>query len=908
MRKFLTFFTVAFPVIWLCFIAFQYFSSYPTRISDTWNFQNYEYIFLGLAINWGIYKFKLPKGNPNVLNGIKIFASIILNMLALFLIGGLKEGFIHLNEIPSAGFNMLWRSLYMIVPAIVVSLSAYAVGDLLLQKFFKGRKSLRYFLYSSATGVIFLVFSMFALGVVNQLRQIPVAILLALPILFNLKKIGALLKLITTKDITVGFELDSKFTWLYSISIVIFAFILSNLLKPFPTGWDSSAVYVNISNLLALNSHLISGFEAYNWSIFTSIGLIVFKNLPTTFLLSFMGGIWAFLMLFDITKRFVTEKFALTAAFIFSTLPSIYFLSFVDSKVDLGFLFFGLTCVSLMLDFFTYKNKFKYIILTALLAGFAIGIKYTAVFLIIALGSMIFYQGFGIAGGLLVLAAGLIPLFSFSIFDLRAFEVSNSLKNVIVAASSFTVLFSLIYISAKRFSFSRFTKVIKYSFAFLIVAFLTFSPWLIFNYSTTKTIDFNGLFYGKFNSPGINTLIINNEIASSQSEANTNEQPVISNGYTGLKEDLGRYIGYEQDSLKFFTLPYDMNVATNIKGPIVDIGFLILGLLPVTSLVLLYKKTQRASILIGGSMLLIAYAAISFAAAHQMLINLKFDQWTDAALAITGVIVVNLLLTLPAFLYYTDKKLKVLCIFLFVSLNVWTLLGSGIYWYSITTFALLIALIFINIGELSKEHAFFNEGKILQDILGYFIGVWIAISAIAVFYLQASPDLVKLPFFKYIQNNLDVSETVDILNPAYAEGVQPINNDSDARVYRVGSFLYYLIDNNYQRVFQDNQLDVFNEINVTRENKELVATALKKQGYEYIIYDLNTASIDRTSEKTLTKKAEKFEAFLKDNTKLELITTDKYYLDENRKPIRQVFGDQKKLVRFGTVAVYRIID
>ncbi len=614
--------------------------------------------------------------------------------------------------------------------------------------------------------------------------------------------------------------------------MTVVSYVLLNLLKAFPVGWDSSSLYLNISNIISQNATLVSGFEAYNWSIFTSIGLIVFNNMPTTLTLSFLGGVWAMLMLFDISRRFLNEKQSLSLTFIVITLPSFIFLSIVDQKTDLGFLFFGLTAVSLILDYIGSKHKLRFLLLAGIISGFTFGIKYTALFLIISLVSAIFYSNLGILGAIIALCLSLLFLFSFPLLEVRALEFSQNFKNSILVISSIGLLSSLIFLIKKNIRKETIVVLIKHTVIFGLAMFLAFSPWMIFNYFSLKSLSINSLLYGKSNLPNLDVNKINKEIVGEQDNAElkniavkevpSSNQTVSQN--TGVKEELGRYAGYEKDSFKLFSIFYDVNIGTNIKGPIVDIGFIILALLPLTSFFVIFSKIngKKKSIqIVLTSLAFLSFLNLSFLMAKgfsgcdQNVIACSIEKinsngfnttnifgleilsylflpifwvftliskYLDPVLAILSVLIIATGLILPLY-FSVDRKIKALAVILFSTFVLWLILGFGVYWYGIVTFVLLFLAIFLNIEKIQGLKYFIPNSDFTLKLINYVLIFWMIISFFSVFNVKTGNHLLESSFVRYVLESRSQLDTLYLLNFSYRDSVVGINEFSESRAW-----------------------------------------------------------------------------------------------------------------------------
>jgi hypothetical protein len=114
-------------------------------------------------------------------------------------------------------------------------------------------------------------------------------------------------------------------------------------------------------------------------------------------------------------------------------------------------------------------------------------------------------------------------------------------------------------------------------------------------------------------------------------------------------------------------------------------------------------------------------------------------------------------------------------------------------------------------------------------------------------------------------HNLPTRQMIDLLN------AQP-----EAGVLNLGTMLRYYIQNSEQRLFDDNQLDLFYSLWIN-SGKSKIATAnrLQQLGVDYILLDLDVHTMDVTVEGSLRAKVEEFVDFIYRNEKVELLFTDR---------------------------------
>ena len=110
-------------------------------------------------------------------------------------------------------------------------------------------------------------------------------------------------------------------------------------------------------------------------------------------------------------------------------------------------------------------------------------------------------------------------------------------------------------------------------------------------------------------------------------------------------------------------------------------------------------------------------------------------------------------------------------------------------------------------------------------------------------------------------------------------------------MYRVGTYLNYHIAFNDRRVLEDNQLKVFGFYDLRLPDSGRFVDVLKENGFRYILYDINTPSVDKTPEQSLAKRCDTFLRMLINNPQAELTITDRIVQSQN--PNAQVVEPNK---------------
>ncbi len=422
-----------------------------------------------------------------------------------------------------------------------------------------------------------------------------------------------------------------------------------------------------------------------------------------------------------------------------------------------------------------------------------------------------------------------------------------------------------------------------------------------------------------------------------------------------IREEIQRYMGYEPIlTERYMTIPYDITMNTNMQGGFVDTGYYLFMFLPVILLLGFTKKPFYGILIMLFSILYISVATTS-AFSVKRKIQIKFivpniDNFINAvefkdypvSLAcayvykglykiympiyrglskisgpkdqVTYPILATLFLlfffVLQKRIRHLDKYKASLVYLLYFFCFIWLVLGSGIIWYGYLMLAL--GLVFLTRVLTNTQKSWLRKG-----VLGMFVFVsilWIMMGYVyrIANHAMVTPDTAKLlfdiPSVKYQTGVFDRNDVINTLLPGADKALEEINKNGETLVYRIGTFFPYFIYKNDKRILEDNQLAFFQKLTQQFQNRTSIAEALKASGYRYILVDLNTASIDKTPERSLEKKFMSFLGFLYNNDSIELLATNRVITltppdDPNPIYTHGVFGN---IHSPGTYAIYRI--
>ena len=449
--------------------------------------------------------------------------------------------------------------------------------------------------------------------------------------------------------------------------------------------------------------------------------------------------------------------------------------------------------------------------------------------------------------------------------------------------------------------------------------------------------------YAQFNTSGIDTA----KVFKSISPGNN----------TLVREEIQRYLGYEDLLPRYLTLPYDVTMNTNVQGNFADIGYLLLMFIPV--LFLLGFRSRPLWSLLTCALLMVwliiclsnsflfdaslqkispaqsaeinqfaeknsfSNAPISaIAAGAYQIAQPLYAPFRQSFKSISGqrdyvtypVLVLlfgGLFFLLCGRLQDKNTRIKTLAYILLLYSFLWFLLAAGIIWYGYIILPMACLLIFSSFSENRTDT--YLPARIAKYFFWGMVGIWVCIAAALkisnIYYINDSgKDLYKGPVLLYQVGNFDKEEVYDSYFYNLSSALTKINSEDTSLIYRVGTSLPFFIKKNDKRVFMDNLLGLYIQIAKKYPTKGEINKILKASGFKYILVGLNVAKLDQTPEKTLREKFKVFMGFLYNNPGLELMATDNIVLvpGKNGQGEQQKFDVFGKTYRAGTYAIYAL--
>ena len=814
-------------------------------------------------------------------------------------------------------------------------------------------------LISLAFGTVIFGIVFFFFGFFKIFTNYMVVISILLPLLLFYKKSIHYLKQLFIVNYE-NFEIQP----IAVLAIFIFLFYsaanITNSFRPFPIGFDELSVYMDTPKLIANSHALLNGGQAANWSIIMAVGYLFNQDVILATLFSIIPGIFIYAFIYRIAKYVANTSISFLVASCFYVMPTFLWQSSADAKVDMA-LCFIICSIFLLLIASTKKLQesinvpiakfyttpwFFTAILLGIFAAFAFGIKYTALFFILAILVTIVFiyaQSFSLTISTLFAAIAILFISRAYQFSGIVFRDAKEPKLLIVIALILSIASFIFYVIKHKLKNSL---VIFYIIVFLSSLFLTFTPWLIKNYSETNKFTISSLLNGDSKQiplieqiKKVNPLSseIYKESATLITQNNTNKTPVdIENKYaeknaTGAYEEILRYIGYENGFIKYASLFYDMCTFKNVNTLPTDLGlvcfiflpllfisakkeYLIQNFMNIGMLVFFLLLSIYSIFMVPSTVNLTSYldklskanpdmGSISkncylflqpiiltiTSIAKPLLVEFTKQNTYQSFILILITIILLALINLKQIKEWT-KLQQVLLFFTASCFIFWWMLGNAISWYGIAIFGLALVLFFsLHINDNNSNNRY--RKYVFLSIIVCFLSVSIFHRSSSMITTYEYDSKLNKIFLQYAGNSIDEPSALQEVNKSIAASRDELNENSAKKILRIGTYMNYFIDKNNERVFEDNQLDNFTFVyNRYYGAKDVINAAFKKIGVEYILFDLNTGSIDKTPDKSLTNKVQKFYDYLSNNNGITIVTTDRIVEDPYSKNFMMVQG------------------
>lgn len=689
--------------------------------------------------------------------------------------------------------------------------------------------------FSIGVGALGLVAILWSLGVMAQLNTTVVRIVFfGLPILL-FQQSWWWLKQGWEKKIDVEFSFKNWHNLLAWLLITYIALNFLNVVRPFPIGWDDLGSYLNRPRLLASYGHFIPSMSQFQWEYLTSLGFLIFGYdswVGSTFAMqiNWVAGLIAVLSVYVLARTFFGKGHGIIAAMFYYFLPMTGHFSFADMKIDNASFFTTALAVTAALVYMfprvegeqegeVKERDWKLLIIAGLLAGFSFAIKPTAILGMLMVGSLVTGAIMGPLGFTGAAILGFALLQKFGPLNLKDVLMRSGFQwdlspSVLVAITAVTGLAFLGYAIYRNKTLVR--PLLIAAGSFIAGVLISIAPWAIHNMSLAETITVGS------------TL-------SAQDRTTTQI-------FYLQKEELGSQ--GVPDYLPVRVLPPELKLDPD--NPVCKTS----------------ARTEELDRYWGFDQGIGHYLGLAW----RQVMNL--DTFGYYVTFTPALLLFPLLLLLPYFWSKEGRWLRLLFVGTTVFFAQWTLVGNGIAWYGIGMFlGIAIAM------EAFLVYAPDQQNRWLMRFL-LTMGIIICLTN-RLWQFDTQKNL-----FEYPMGKISASALREVTIPDYDDIREIVVGRHEALTdtpytYRVGTFISYFIPRN-REIFPlaDHQLNFFSCLN-QEQNHALTLRRLKALGFNSIIFDTNTQTIEKDPNGSLHQKVNKFLEFANDpSINLDLVVND----------------------------------
>ncbi len=192
----------------------------------------------------------------------------------------------------------------------------------------------------------------------------------------------------------------------HSLLVLLIWFLLSylafnyiNVVRPFPIGWDDLGSYLNRPRLLVSYGRFVHSMQSFQWEYLTSLGFLLFGYESTfgataSLIINWFQGVLAIFAIYLFGRVFMGPGRGILAATLYYSLPLVGHFSFADMKIDNAVFAISALAIFCVLEGLLHitENRSlqrKWIFIAGLFVGLAFSMKITSIMVFMALGTVI---------------------------------------------------------------------------------------------------------------------------------------------------------------------------------------------------------------------------------------------------------------------------------------------------------------------------------------------------------------------------------------------------------------------------------------------------------------------------------------------------------------------------------------
>ena len=687
---------------------------------------------------------------------------------------------------------------------------------------------------SSGLGTCFFVAVLWTIAVISKHIGLPLynmwvgwGLMIAIPII-GWQHLRYWLHSFIESDCEINRQWYDPTILLMWLLVSLLAYNFLTVVRPFPIGWDDLGSYLNRPRLLVSYGEFIFSMATFMWEYISSLGYLLFGfqryfSATIAMEINWMAGLLATASVFVFTRALFGKGRGVLAALLYYSMPVVGHFSFADMKIDNAvFTLSALSALCVFLYLFKTEEqqweKWKglaWVVAAGVLGGFAFAFKPTAIMALVPLGVAIIgvLLHWSAFIGVLFLVLGLFMWkgLDFAKTIERIFGEGSSLSPGLVLAVCLIVGFVALGIVAWKYR-SRVQRTVLATGLFSISFLASVSPWLVHN---------NILQYMQNGTmPSLVELKAPNDIS-----------PFLYIDEASLKEQQSVKAMKRAKVARF--LPQEL---------VVD-------------------RSNPACIATAGTEELDRYWGFNTGFKHYLTLPWRSVMSLDSVgyyvTLSPALLLFPLLLLLPFFWMRGNRQVRWLFLCTVLMLAEWVFMANGVPWYGLGTMLGLVVLLEVLMAKV-------------PDVPNRAIaGILFSISLIIVFGMRLWQFDGQRNLLEYPMGKSSAAVMIERTVPYYndiAEIALARKQEYPDRpyMYRIGTFITYFIPRNLEVIGNaDHQLDFFSCI-YQEGDAALTTQRLKALGFNSIIFDTNTATIEKNSEGSLHQKVNRFVEYVND--------------------------------------------
>ena len=662
-----------------------------------------------------------------------------------------------------------------------------------------------------AAGTCLLIALLWAVAALRiYTSPVVLALLLALIVVLTLSQdFRAAMRLLKTRwTLELSwFDIRILLAWLL---LTYLALNFLSVIRPFPIGWDDLGVYLNKPRQLVSYGFLIPQMGSFQWEYLTSLSFLLL-GYDNTFaatqamVINWGAGALAVLSIFAFARTFLPRASWL-AATLYYTLPLVGHFSFADMKIDnavFAMSVFAVLCAFTALfsdeDDVPPSSARYWLLAAGAFAGFAFGIKATAVMVIMSVLAVISGAFLGVAG-FLGAGVGAFVVFGKTVLRLPDVVARFGLSPDVLSPSAIVTVLTLL--SAALFAYALFRhkqNALRWLLSCALFAagtVATIAPWLAYN-NIAAGVSSPQVLLTPPNYMMADINLDSTDPPTAQKRTLPAELKVDNAKCyataTAKVEELDRYWGFGTGWTHYALLPWRSVMNMDSAG---------------------YYVTTMPALLLFPLLLLLP------------LFWSPAGRWLRWLWAATGLLIVQ-----------------------------WMFLANGIPWYGIGMFLGLAVCLAALATEGPDRWTRWTAGTLLG------LSIIFCLSHRA-WQFNNMRNLYEFPIGKVSAEAMQertIPHYDDVRDMILARALQ---TPETPFVFRVGTFIPYFIPRNMEFLpVADNQLEIFKCLYMERD-PQLTLKRLKALGFNSIIFDTNTHTIERDPNGSLHQKVYSFLDFV----------------------------------------------